>query len=93
MAKESESRENIEEAERIQRQRLATAQYLYRRGKDIERWHAKEDKDPSQSEIALTPMDSEDTDGWCVTAHPCGSLKLQNCSQSLHHRCLVSAGC
>ena len=41
-------------AERIQRQRLATAQYLYRREKDIERWHAKEDADPSQWEIALT---------------------------------------
>ena len=93
MAKESETQENIEEAERIQRQRLATAQYLYRRGKDIERWHAKEDEDPSQWEIALTPMDPEDTDQWCVTAYPYGTLKLQNCSQSPHHRCSTSAGC
>ena len=78
MAKESESQENIEAAERIQRQRLATAQYLYRRGKDIERWYAKEDEDPSQWEIALTPRDPEDTDQWCVTAHPCGTApKLQ----------------
>ena len=93
MAKESESRENIEEAERIQRQKLATAQYLYRRRKDIEIWHAKEDEDPSQSEIAFTPMDPEDTDQWCVAIHPCGSLKLQNCSQSPHHRCSTLAGC
>ena len=85
MAKESESQENIEAAERIQRQRLAMAQYLYRRGKDIERWHAKKGEDPSQREIALTPMDPEDTEQWCVTTHPCGSLKLQNCSQSPHH--------
>ena len=68
MAKDSESRADIEEPERIQKQRLATAQYLHRRGKDIERWHVEEEEAPSQWEIALTPMDPEDTDQWCVAA-------------------------